>query len=145
MATSYGSGAITANITGSVNTIPPTIPAGAVQVVRSTPYSTTAGATLYTVTAGKTLYITSVWINFAFNAAAQGTLVLQADVLGDASYRQLIAAVAKGVAGNLGTAVSSAIPFPTPVQVPATKIVQYVGTNPAGVVDGFVGFTGYEL
>jgi len=140
MSVSLNTGTVTANISGSVQT---GMPAGATIVSRCV---TTGNATTdaYTVTAGKTLYITNAWVSI-FCTAASGTVGMQADVLGDANYRQLVVCGAGSTTAGVGVSSSNSVSFPIPIQVPATKKVQTVATQSAGVPIVWGGFSGYEL
>lgn len=120
-------------------------PVGATVVTRS---GTNAGAVadLYIVTAGKTLYIINAWASgTAFQVNAILTVSVQADVLGDGTYRQLCGANANNSTTLTGSTCNCSVSFPIPIPIPATKKVQSNCTTPGGSSAVTVGFTGYEI
>jgi hypothetical protein len=129
-----------ANVTITGNSTMPTFPSGASVIIRDGNDT----ADLYTVTAGKTLYIISAYATASRNSVAggQGTAWVEADILGDAAYRVLIASACSSTATS-ASASAAAVSFPIPISVPATKKVRLAKASTPDVIK--CGFIGYEV
>jgi hypothetical protein len=138
-------GSVVANITGSVNTAVPTIPAGAVQVIVDTGLVAASPTDIYTVPAGKTLYIVAAHMGIeSHNAAIEGGIAsIQVDDLGTGTYHRILSIGCGHQASGSGAGGVS-ITFTVPITVPATKKVQEI-SNDAGNMQVCAGFTGYYL
>lgn len=121
-------GTVVANISGSVTTSVPALPAGATLIVRSIAVSGVASQTIYTVTAGKTLYIQSVTLGTVISPTAD-TPTAQVEFDDGTAYRILCVAKISATATYPASGNNNAT-FPVPVPVAATKIVR-VTTNSA--------------